>query len=96
MLNNNKIFHDRMAGIGAMTKEDAIATGCVGPIARACGVDYDVRRDHPYSVYPELEFDVPLGTHRRLLRPLPRARRGDQAVDPDPAPVPRRRSPTAR
>jgi NADH-quinone oxidoreductase subunit D len=62
MLNNNKIFRDRMAGIGAMTKEEAIATGCVGPIARACGVDYDVRRDHPYSVYPEVEFDVPLGT----------------------------------
>jgi NADH-quinone oxidoreductase subunit D len=62
MLNTNKIFYDRMVGIGAMTKADAIATGCVGPIARACGVDYDVRRDHPYSVYPELEFDVPLGT----------------------------------
>lgn len=62
LLNNNKIFRDRMAGIGAMSKEDAIATGCVGPIARACGVDYDVRRDHPYSVYPEVEFDVPLGT----------------------------------
>ncbi len=62
LLNHNKIFFDRMAGIGAMSREDAIATGCVGPIARACGVDYDVRRDHPYSVYPELEFDVPLGT----------------------------------
>ena len=62
MLNNNKIFRDRMAGVGAMTKADAIATGCVGPIARACGVDYDVRRDHPYSIYPEVEFDVPLGT----------------------------------
>jgi len=62
MLNNNKIFRDRMAGVGAQTKESAIATGCVGPIARACGVDYDVRRDFPYSVYPELEFDVPLGT----------------------------------
>ncbi len=62
LLNNNKIFRDRMAGIGKMSKEDAIATGCVGPIARACGVDYDVRRDHPYSIYPEVEFDVPLGT----------------------------------
>ena len=62
MLNNNKIFRDRMAGVGAQTKADAIATGCVGPIARACGVDYDVRRDFPYSIYPELEFDVPLGT----------------------------------
>jgi NADH-quinone oxidoreductase subunit D len=62
MLNANKIFRDRMAGIGALSKEDALATGCVGPIARAAGVDYDVRKDYPYSVYPELEFDVPLGT----------------------------------
>jgi len=62
LLNNNKIFRDRMAGIGAMSREDAIATGCVGPIARACGVDYDVRKDYPYSIYPEVEFDVPVGT----------------------------------
>ena len=62
LLNQNKIFRDRMAGIGAMSKEDAIATGCVGPIARACGVDYDVRKDYPYSIYPEVEFDVPVGT----------------------------------
>ena len=63
LLNNNKIFRDRMAGIGAMTRDDAIATGCVGPIARACGVDYDVRKDYPYSVYPEVEFDVPVGSN---------------------------------
>jgi NADH-quinone oxidoreductase subunit D len=62
LLLHNKIFHDRVAGIGALSKEDAIATGCVGPIARSAGVDYDVRRDYPYSIYPELEFDVPLGT----------------------------------
>ena len=62
MLNGNKIFRDRVAGIGAMSREDAIASGCVGPIARACGVDYDVRKDYPYSVYPEVEFDVPVGT----------------------------------
>ncbi|MDX2091160.1 MAG: NADH dehydrogenase (quinone) subunit D [Kofleriaceae bacterium] len=67
LLNNNKIFRDRMAGIGAMTREDAIATGCVGPIARACGVDYDVRKDYPYSIYPEVEFDVPVGTHGDCL-----------------------------
>jgi len=62
MLTHNKIFHDRMAGIGAMTAADAIATGCVGPILRAAGVDYDVRKDYPYSIYPEVEFDVPVGT----------------------------------
>ena len=63
LLNHNKIFYDRMAGVGAMTKDEAIATGCVGPIARACGLDYDVRKDYPYSIYPEVEFDVPVGTH---------------------------------
>ncbi len=62
LLNHNKIFRDRMAGIGPLSKEDAIATGCVGPIARAAGVDYDVRKDYPYSIYPEVEFDVPVGT----------------------------------
>jgi len=62
LLNANKIFRDRMAGIGAISKEDAIATGCVGPIARSAGVDYDVRKDYPYSVYPELEFDVPVAS----------------------------------
>jgi len=62
LLNNNKIFRDRMAGVGALSREDALATGCVGPIARACGVDYDVRKDYPYSIYPEVEFDVPVGT----------------------------------
>ena len=62
LLNNNRIFRDRMAGIGAMTKAQALASGCVGPIARACGVDYDVRKDYPYSIYPEVEFDVPVGT----------------------------------
>ena len=62
LLSNNKIFRDRMAGIGEISKADAIRTGCVGPIGRSAGVDYDVRRDFPYSVYPELEFDVPLGT----------------------------------
>lgn len=62
LLSNNKIFRDRMAGIGPLTKAAAIASGCVGPIARAAGVDYDVRKDYPYSVYPEVEFDVPVGT----------------------------------
>jgi NADH-quinone oxidoreductase subunit D len=62
MLNHHKIFRDRMAGIGKMTAEDAIRMGQVGPIARACGVDYDVRKDYPYSIYSELEFDVPVGT----------------------------------
>jgi NADH-quinone oxidoreductase subunit D len=62
LLNNNKIFRDRMVGIGAQTRDDALRSGVTGPIGRACGLDYDVRKDYPYSVYPELEFDVLVGT----------------------------------
>ena len=51
-----------MAGIGAMSKEDAIAHRLRRSDRARGGVDYDVRRDYPYSIYPELEFDVPLGT----------------------------------
>src|SRR5688500_15911436 len=62
LLNNNRIFRQRMAGVGAMTRDEAIRTGCTGPIARACGLDYDGRKDYPYAAYPELESDVPVGT----------------------------------
>jgi NADH-quinone oxidoreductase subunit D len=62
LLNNNKIFRDRMANVGTFNAEDSIAYGLTGPTLRAAGVDYDIRKDFPYSVYPELEFDVPVGT----------------------------------
>jgi NADH-quinone oxidoreductase subunit D len=62
MLNGNKIFRDRMAGVGPISRADALAWGCTGPVGRSSGLDYDVRKDHPYSVYPELAFDVPVGT----------------------------------
>jgi NADH-quinone oxidoreductase subunit D len=67
LLNNNKIFFDRMNGIGRMSREDAIRWGQTGPIARACGLDYDVRKDHPYGAYPDFEFDVPVGTNGDCL-----------------------------
>ena len=62
LLNNNRIFRDRMSDVGAFSAEDAIAYGLTGPCLRASGVDYDVRKDHPYSVYDRLSFDVPVGT----------------------------------
>lgn len=62
LLNNNKIFRDRMEGVGSQTAEQALAYGLTGPCLRACGVDYDVRKDYPYLVYDRLEFDVPVGT----------------------------------
>ncbi len=62
LLNNNKIFYGRMADVGAFSKEDAIRFGLSGPCLRACGIDYDVRKDSPYLVYDKLEFDVPVGS----------------------------------
>lgn len=62
LLNNNKIFRDRMEGVGPLSKEAAIGWGMTGPVGRACGIDYDVRKDYPYLVYDRFEFDVPIGT----------------------------------
>ena len=61
MLIRNRIFLDRMQGVGILTKEDALAYGCTGPVARGSGVAYDVRKDHPYMVYDRFDFEVPIG-----------------------------------
>jgi NADH-quinone oxidoreductase subunit D len=62
LLTRNRIFRDRMDGIGIVSKEDVLAYGVTGPMARASGVAYDVRKDHPYLVYDRFDFDVPIGT----------------------------------
>jgi NADH-quinone oxidoreductase subunit D len=62
LLLKNRIFLDRLEGIGVMSKEDALALGWTGVVLRATGVPYDVRRAHPYLVYDRMEFDVPVGT----------------------------------
>lgn len=62
MLLKNRIFLDRLEGVGVMSKEDALALGWTGVVLRASGVPYDVRRAHPYMVYDRMEFDVPVGT----------------------------------
>jgi NADH-quinone oxidoreductase subunit D len=67
MLVRNKIFLDRCEGIGILSREDAIAGGLTGPLLRAIGVDHDLRRDEPYLVYPQLEFDVPVYTDGDVL-----------------------------
>ncbi|MCC6806686.1 MAG: NADH-quinone oxidoreductase subunit D [Deltaproteobacteria bacterium] len=61
MVKKNRIFIDRMDGIGVVPKEDAIAWGFTGPCGRASGIPYDVRRAHPYFAYDEIDFDVPIG-----------------------------------
>ncbi len=61
LLSRNRVFIDRMAGIGIMSKEDAISYGVTGPLLRATGVAYDVRKATPYLVYDRFEFDIPTG-----------------------------------
>jgi len=62
LISVNKIYLERCAGIAVISAQDAIAYNLVGPNLRGSGVRYDVRRDDAYSVYPELEFDVPVAT----------------------------------
>ena len=62
LISYNKIYVERLANVAAVSKEEAINYNLVGPNLRGCGFQYDVRRDEPYSIYPELDFDVPVGT----------------------------------
>ncbi len=61
LLLKNRIFLDRTQGIGKLSKERALALGVTGPVLRSTGVDYDVRKAHPYMFYDRVEFDVPIG-----------------------------------
>ncbi len=62
MLTKNDVWKRRTQNVGVLTKEDAVAYGCVGPIARASGLKYDVRRVFPYLGYETFDFDVPTQT----------------------------------
>ena len=62
LLTKNQIWLKRTKGVGVLTKQDTMDYGLVGPIARAAGVAYDVRRTFPYLGYETYEFDVPIGT----------------------------------
>ncbi len=61
MLLKNRIFIDRLEGIGVISGADAVALSWTGPCLRASGVPYDVRKSHPYLKYDEVDFDMPLG-----------------------------------
>jgi NADH-quinone oxidoreductase subunit D len=62
LLSQNEIYLKRAQGVGVISKDDAVAYGLVGPIARAAGVDYDVRRYFPYLGYDTYKFSVPVQT----------------------------------
>lgn len=61
LLSTNQIFISRTANIGILPADVAINYGCSGPMLRASGIKWDLRRIDGYSVYPELDFDIPIG-----------------------------------
>jgi len=63
LLTRNRIFFDRMVNVGVLSQADAISYGLTGPLLRATGVSYDVRKAQPYSGYERYEFEVPTGTN---------------------------------
>lgn len=62
MLRDNEILLIRAEGIGVLPKEVAISYGVTGPVLRASGVPYDIRKAEPYSIYDRFDFDIPIGT----------------------------------
>jgi NADH-quinone oxidoreductase subunit D len=63
LLTDNEIFISRTRGIGVLSAEECINWGVSGPILRAAGVKYDLRKDEPYSIYDRFDFDIPIGTN---------------------------------
>jgi len=61
LLSGNKIWRMRTVGVGAFTREQALAYSFTGPNARASGLDVDLRRDQPMMFYKDVQFEVPIG-----------------------------------
>ena len=64
ILTGNKIFVERTADIGIITKDVALNYAISGPNLRASGINWDLRKDEPYSIYDKFDFDIPLGDGR--------------------------------
>jgi NADH-quinone oxidoreductase subunit D len=64
LLSFNQIYVQRLANIGIITAAEAIDYNLVGPNLRACGIKWDIRKDIPYSAYPDFDFDIPIGSGR--------------------------------
>ena len=62
LLTNNRIFKQRTVDIGIVTKKEALDWGFSGPMLRASGVPWDLRKSQPYDVYADMNFDIPTGT----------------------------------
>ena len=62
LITGNEIVLARTRGVGVLTDETAVATSVTGPMLRAAGVEWDLRKADPYEVYDRMEFDVPIGS----------------------------------
>jgi NADH-quinone oxidoreductase subunit D len=89
LLNSNRIWLSRTVGIGVLSAEDAINLSLTGPVLRASGVKYDIRRAQPYSAYADFDFEIPVGengdTYDRYLCRMAEMRQSltiiEQALD---------------
>ncbi len=63
LLTTNRIWLERTKGVGVISAEDCIAMGVTGPVLRAAGVKWDLRKAQPYAAYSDFEFDIPTGEH---------------------------------
>ena len=63
LLTHNRIWLERTKAVGILTAEQAIDLGVTGPVLRASGVKWDIRKAKPYAAYEEFEFDIPTGTN---------------------------------
>ena len=63
LLTDNRIWKQRTVGIGVISPERALQLGYTGPMLRGSGVEWDLRRKAPYAMYPEMDFDIPVGVN---------------------------------
>ena len=63
LLTENRIWKQRTVNIGVVNADRALQLGFSGPMLRASGVEWDLRKKQPYAVYPEIDFDIPVGTN---------------------------------
>jgi NADH-quinone oxidoreductase subunit D len=63
LLTDNRIWKMRTVGIGVLDPDRALALGCTGPMLRASGVQWDLRKKQPYAAYDAIDFDIPVGTN---------------------------------
>src|SRR3989442_1593527 len=61
LLTDNRIWKQRLVGIGVVPPERALALGFTGPMLRGSGIAWDLRKKQPYEVYPQMDFDIPIG-----------------------------------